>query len=921
MAGENSTPTQIAGFRILDLIAKGGMGAVYRAYQVSMDRTVAVKVLAPQYTADPVFTERFLKEARAAARLSHPNIVQAIDVGQSEGRYYFVMEYVEGPTLAMLLRDRKKLPTGEACGVITQIARALLHANRVGMLHLDIKPGNIMVTPTGLAKLADFGLARHVEDEDTIYAQKKIIFGTPHYMSPEQIRGGPDIDTRSDIYSLGVTFYELVTGKNPFAAPTTRDILRNVKAGNCPTAIVAESTVPEDCSKVIAKMMAVDRAQRYANPDELLVDLEALSRQEPPPVVLGLPRPGPEPVAPPPGAEPPRPRRHRLAVAVVGAALVLLAGVVAIIVHTGKAHVFIPTTTVSLPRDIVRRDPIRDEFKRVVRRAEVELKDGHFAAAVKLYEEFGAAPQNAGLAAEVEGAIAVVRARGETKGEEIAKEADAPLAAGNYAAARAVADRVTALGLTETDKIAEQLRARVKDAEEKANAAADVARRQKSQAEASALMQTLPILIREERFDEAIRRATAFLANADYAAYHAPVQAEMDRLQTLRRIQVAIFAGASRPGAKLPVPSNATVAGVRDNRIVMVVAGSVERLCTLRELPDEVLLTLATRGSNEGQSRIEAALAALLSALDRPVDAVEHFARAPRPGPDTPEWMRTAQRTALLDATRALLDERNPLRALECLRTLKAQQRGTTFYRDNFATISGFYDRVRKQVFDGMTLVEAGGGRYQGAGADLLSFYIDLHEVTNQEYARFLEYLSRTGDRRFDHADQPSHKHGHVPLDWEKLSRSRSNYPVVGVDWYDAYAYAAWAGKRLPTDAEWEKAARGMDGRKYPWGNTWKDGLCNAPLALTDTSPKGLAPVGSFPQGNSPYGCMDMAGNAREWTAGKESGVAQTVSTRGGSWLDPTSHCAVTYRYPMQRDGRDGASGFRCVADPITDQP
>ena len=211
---EIEEPIQVPGYQLRVELARGGMGAVYRAYQVSMDRVVAVKVLAGKFTEDAVFVERFMKEARLAARLNHPNIVQAIDVAESDGHYFFVMELVEGSALSALLRERGKLPPLEACGLVLQIARALEHASRFGMLHLDVKPGNIMVTPTGCAKLADFGLARHVEDEDILCAQKKVIFGTPHYMSPEQIAGA-DLDSRSDIYSLGVTFYEMVTGLNP----------------------------------------------------------------------------------------------------------------------------------------------------------------------------------------------------------------------------------------------------------------------------------------------------------------------------------------------------------------------------------------------------------------------------------------------------------------------------------------------------------------------------------------------------------------------------------------------------------------------------------------------------------------------------------------------------------------------------------
>ena len=153
MSGSNTDKTiHVPGYHLRTQLARGGMGAVYRAYQISMDRVVAVKVLAGKFTEDTVFVERFQKEARAAARLNHPNIVQAIDVAESDGHWYFVMEFVEGSALSALLRERGKLPPLEACGLIVQIARALEHASRFGMLHLDVKPGNIMVTPAGCAK-------------------------------------------------------------------------------------------------------------------------------------------------------------------------------------------------------------------------------------------------------------------------------------------------------------------------------------------------------------------------------------------------------------------------------------------------------------------------------------------------------------------------------------------------------------------------------------------------------------------------------------------------------------------------------------------------------------------------------------------------------------------------------------------------
>jgi len=152
----------------------------------------------------------------------------------------------------------------------------------------------------------------------------------------------------------------------------------------------------------------------------------------------------------------------------------------------------------------------------------------------------------------------------------------------------------------------------------------------------------------------------------------------------------------------------------------------------------------------------------------------------------------------------------------------------------------------------------------------LSAYWIDNTEVTNEQYGKFLKYLKRTGDHSKCFKGEPANK-DHTPYGWTNAKRSGPKHPVVTVDWYDAYAYAAWAGKRLPTEAEWEKAARGTDGRKYPWGNDWDDGKCNnvnrEHNVLLRFDPMRTAEVGSYPAGASPYGCLDMAGNVYEWCA------------------------------------------------------
>ncbi|MEX0741679.1 MAG: serine/threonine-protein kinase, partial [Phycisphaeraceae bacterium] len=203
---------QIPGYRILDRIGAGAMASVFKAQQLSLDRTVAIKILPRRHISDASFVQRFYAEGRAAARLNHPNIVQAIDVGQSGDHHYFVMEMVEGHTVFDHLQKYHRYDEAEALRIIIQTAEALHHAHEKGFIHRDVKPKNIMITPEGTAKLADMGLARQVSDREAAEREAGRAFGTPYYISPEQIRGQVDIDSRCDIYGLGATFYHMVTG-------------------------------------------------------------------------------------------------------------------------------------------------------------------------------------------------------------------------------------------------------------------------------------------------------------------------------------------------------------------------------------------------------------------------------------------------------------------------------------------------------------------------------------------------------------------------------------------------------------------------------------------------------------------------------------------------------------------------------------
>jgi serine/threonine protein kinase len=258
-------PRRIASYTLLELIGHGGMAVVYRARQDSLERTVAVKILSENLAASPEFMERFRREARTAANLRHPNVITVFDFGEDErGVPYLVLEYIEGPTLADLMDtglDDSRIPE-----VFNQIAAGLDYAHSRGVIHRDIKPGNVLLTDDGRAVLADFGLAWLLEG--THLTLTGGVIGTPEYMAPEQASGDP-IDHRADVYSLGVVLYEMLVGERPFVAETPIAVLLQHLQDAPPSVLVARPDLPSAVGEVIARALAKDPDQRYASAGEL----------------------------------------------------------------------------------------------------------------------------------------------------------------------------------------------------------------------------------------------------------------------------------------------------------------------------------------------------------------------------------------------------------------------------------------------------------------------------------------------------------------------------------------------------------------------------------------------------------------------------------------------------------------------------
>ncbi len=258
-------------YEIKETIGEGGMARVYLGHDLKLNRSVAIKTLYEHFANDPEFIRRFQQEAKAAARLSHPAIVNVYDEGEEDGMYYIIMEYVDGYTLKDIIVRDGRLKPEEAVHIAYQICDALVHAHRQNVIHRDIKPQNIMITQEGRVKVADFGIARAATDSTITHG--KSLMGSVYYSSPEQARGSM-ADQKSDIYSLGVVMYEMLTGVLPFSGESPISIaLKHLQEDLTPPRQI-EPEVPSELEMIILRTMRKERSMRYQNAAELLDDLE-----------------------------------------------------------------------------------------------------------------------------------------------------------------------------------------------------------------------------------------------------------------------------------------------------------------------------------------------------------------------------------------------------------------------------------------------------------------------------------------------------------------------------------------------------------------------------------------------------------------------------------------------------------------------
>jgi eukaryotic-like serine/threonine-protein kinase len=259
-------------YQIVKLLGEGGMGAVYRAHDRELDRVVALKVIRPELARNAQVLQRFKQELILARQITHRNIIRIFDLGQAEGTRFITMEFIEGEDLSQILAHRGKLPAPEAAGIIAQVARGLEAAHSEGVVHRDLKPQNIMIDAQGKASVMDFGIARSMDASNM--TRTGALMGTPTYMSPEQAQG-QKVDARSDLYMLGIIFYELLTGNPPFEAKhPMATLVRRLKEKPKPP-IEVEPSIPKALNEMVLKMLGTKPEERYQSATELLADLDA----------------------------------------------------------------------------------------------------------------------------------------------------------------------------------------------------------------------------------------------------------------------------------------------------------------------------------------------------------------------------------------------------------------------------------------------------------------------------------------------------------------------------------------------------------------------------------------------------------------------------------------------------------------------
>jgi formylglycine-generating enzyme required for sulfatase activity/tRNA A-37 threonylcarbamoyl transferase component Bud32 len=789
----SGVPRRLGDFELLQEAGRGGMGVVFKARQVSLDRIVALKVLKADVVGDERRVERFRREAIAVSKLDHGGIVRVFSAGEDRGLHFFAMEWIDGHNLENELRRLKEgkrgpsaqasdLPAHTSSGyfeavvlLVRALADALAHAHVHGIVHRDVKPSNILLNRDGEVKLVDFGLARDREMGTITHSTE--IAGTPQYMSPEQAQSLlHQVDERTDVYSLGVVLYELLTLRTPFQGRTAAEIIDRIVYAEPPRLRRLNPRVPRDLETICQQAMAKQPGDRYSSAAAMREDLERFLSHE---AILAT---GPSM----------RSRilqftRRRKFPLIAGTSMLAVALVAALWARQAERSRSLESLVANFDAQV----------------GLAPLAELAFPALVKIRQyERALADRRDELSSAAGLRLTVVETEFDALRTHWLKQIDSALALAR-------------------------------------DPSSSFSERESSRLEALLLLQKGASLFPDdERFvgrasiDTVLPRLTIHALDVDGETTAATV--------SLRDIDVATSVpGEARVIGPTPLVGVPLLAGVYRATVVFDKGG-------FRELP-----------------------VYLSSSADHPVFTVRRRA-----------------------------DEANLLEGMVFIEASPDDQPFT------------FPDREQLTSF-------------RGKRAALPGFLIDAAEVSNAEFARFVE---ATGHR--------------VPKLWESMPdrvgflAEHGDLPVGGVSWSDAVAYATWAGKRLPTAAEWMRAAVGKEGRLYPWGNVpLADALpasipppleARAETAL-ESYLRGAIPVRSLPSGRSPEGVYHLYSNVAEWTEStlewEESGRLVRDSNRrltmGGNWFYaqrfPTTPGDAVHFSSISDNDRRNFQGFRCA--------
>ena len=886
---------EISGCKIISKIGEGGMGAVYKAHHIRLNKAVAIKVMAAALLGlgDEIHRKRFLREARAAAQLEHPNIMTVFDVNEYESSPYIIMQFIEGRSVGEMLDSKGKFGQSEALRIIRQAAEALESAQQHNIVHRDIKPDNIMITSAGQVKVMDFGLAKRTGSQDAGVTASGVILGTPVYMSPEQFKAEV-LDGRSDIYSLGVTLYHMVAGKPPFTGNTPFELgNKHMQMPHPSPKNFSPDLSPHVCS-IIDKMLAKEREERYATPAELIKDIDAALKEmasesiEPEVIVA---------------------KKHGWKYAF--AALILVAAVVTMLMLS-------PWKAKEKPANNELENRAAQAYEEMKPRVAALLEKEKFYDCLQVLGGFPEEFSQTQVRRKVDAERARVLEKAIEVFENLLARADRMRSEGQYEKASEVSDTILArLNKIENDigKLPESIKLAqtVKKASETKKQSSQALERYKTYlgARDKALK-----LLGQGRLDDAESEIEPYLSDdipairkdivgvlsaIDKAKTELADNAEKQRDEKERFDKALQLVETDRQENRFDDAKQRIEAFIRSGQ--PEIAEQAGQLLASIAAEEKIFIEESKREQFEETLKSDIELAKDNIANGKYTEALDI---ANKYQDDT--RVAESRKVTLNDIcarAQKLLNFQNDISEVDKLVSSdkfgEAKQSLDKWIGEEETEIKKAVQKKYREVLTAEAWSQdmscIAGGTYATSVGEIVlgDFFIDWHEVTNEEYGKFVKATSCMAPQHW--------LGGRVPEGMEK-------HPVTWVAYEDAKAYAEWAGKRLLTEEEWEVAA-GWSGEKiltYPWGDKYENGACNV-----DSS--GTAPVSSYEKDESSAGLYDMAGNVCEWTCSKHKDNKSYI-IRGGDWSSRSEASAGTaFRFPARKNMAGPQLGFRCAKD------